>query len=108
MLLFRSHLDVRRPGALRGDNGPAAFEGGEGWTAAVLRTKDVSILCVAAYMECAVGFAGSNARRALGIQELAKSLGIPLIVGADWNMQPEVLSAWLEDINGGATGSSGR
>ena len=90
---------------------------GDCWTAVAVRFRGFDVLFISAYLQDTVGLGGANAGRLQEIAAMIRSLRIPFVIGADWNMTPEELDheGWVTGIGAtvrapavGATCTSGK
>ena len=92
----RAHLAGFAPPLLHAREAPP-----DQWAARIIRAKGADILFIVAYMDDSVGFAGNIARFGQ-IRDIIRGAGMPFVLVADFNMEPQELvdSKWLCSVGG--------
>ena len=111
-LAARSHLgmasilvpqQLEAVGTLGTPQSPLQVPDASDWTAATLRVQGMTLMSVVCYMDHSTGPGGANAIKLRGIGSLVQRMGLPFVIGGDWNMTCEELqgSGWVREL--GAT-----
>ena len=94
LICFRSHLLVTKFVNL--GSGPEEHRGSR-WALAHLRLKGASVVLGAAYLCTGIEASGENLEVLGQLGEALSAIGLPFLIGADWNMEPVALAetGWL-------------
>ena len=98
MLLIRRHLEVSSLGVPNTATDPESkvrtFSQGTDWVAAELTIRGTRIAFMTAYLTCGIGMTGANVEQLSEIIAYMRIAGVPILIEADWNIEPQQLIEW--------------
>ena len=72
------------------------------WRLVLYRARHFTYSMVTLYLTCGIGYTGENVRKLSEVARAIKAAGVPFLIVADWNMQPDELqrSGFLDLVEG--------
>ena len=102
-MLSKKHLHFSSM-QVRGAAGERTMEEmtGPDWAGVLLKLRGVTVLYTASYLTSGIGAGGTNVKKLASMMKKILELGLPFIIMADWNMQPDELreTGFLQQTGG--------